>query len=351
MTKIKSVEEAVRMIEVCAIKEGEATENGDYKTNNKYARYEANCIEYLYKHGQLHALCSYLKHDNHSVRLSAAYALLPLYEEDCKKVLYELAKGDYGVCGLDAEMILKQWNAGELKFPYQADWGKKSSLKKEEKSSVDINNKVEQEKSEYFSPDTLRLSQLFECPPTGDNDLRNEQSRFYVSFDPVKQEIKIRVNTFVNPYTQDVETVYQERLERFETFKHIATISADEPSKLGFMQIVLTIHKENATDDVLIQIKDVIYVTFNEWKQNESLVWFKAEYHKGVSYFEGSWWMPCRAIIKNQCGYERYDFSDEMKYDEDMWEIANGEYDKFENSDSFALISSKEFQDMWEATK
>jgi len=40
-----------------------------------------------------------------------------------------------------------------------------------------------------------------------------------------------------------------------------------------------------------------------------------------------------------------------MKYDEDMWEIANGEYDKFENSDSFALISSKEFQDMWEATK
>ena len=122
MTRIKSVEEAVQMIEVCAIKEGEATENGDYKTNNKYARHEANCIEYLYKHGQLQALCSYLKHDNHSVRLSAAYALLPLYEEDCKKVLYELAKGDYGVCGLDAEMILKQWNAGELKFPYQADW-------------------------------------------------------------------------------------------------------------------------------------------------------------------------------------------------------------------------------------
>ena len=34
MTKIKSVEEAVKMIEVCAIKEYEATENGDYKTNN-----------------------------------------------------------------------------------------------------------------------------------------------------------------------------------------------------------------------------------------------------------------------------------------------------------------------------
>ena len=323
MTRIKSVEEAVQMIEVCAIKEGEATENGDYKTNNKYARHEANCIEYLYKHGQLQALCSYLKHDNHSVRLSAAYALLPLYEEDCKKVLYELAK----------------------------DWSKKSSPKKEEQTSADIDNKVEQEKSEYFSLDILRLSQIFECPLTGDNDLRNEQSGFYVLFDPVKQKIEIRVNTFVNPYTQEVETVYQERLDRFKVFEQVATIEANEPSKLGFMQIVLTIPTEKATNDVLTQLKNTIYSIYNEWRQNESLVWFKAEYHKGVSYFEGSWWMPCRAIIKNQCGYERYDFSDEMKFDEEMWDIVQGEYDEFENSDSFVLIDGKDFQEMWETTE
>lgn len=351
MARLKSIEDAVRMIEVCAIKEGEATENGDYKTNNKYARYEAKCVKYLFEHNQLMALHDYLRHENHRVRLSAAYVLLPLYEEESKNVLQEIAEGNYGFSGLSAEMILKQWYAGELKFPYQADWGKKSSPKKEEKPSVDIDHKEEQKKSEDFSPETLWLSQIFECPPTGDNDLRNEQAEFYVSFEPTKQEIEIRVNTFVNPYTQDVETVYQERLERFKAFENVATIEANEPSKLGFMQIVLTIPKEKATNEVLTQLKNTIYSIYNEWKQNESLVWFKVKYHKGISYFEGSWWYPLRAIIKNRRGYERYDFSDEMKFDEEMWDIVQGEYDGFENSDSFALIDGKDFQEMWETTE
>ena len=181
--------------------------------------------------------------------------------------------------------------------------------------------------------------------------MHNEQAGFHVSFEPAKQEIEIRVNTFVNPYMQDVKSAYQERVERFKAFEPFATISADEPSKLGFMQIVLTISKEKATDDVLLKIKDVIYAIYRQWKQNESLVWFKVKYHKGVSYFEGSWWYPLRAIIKNGRGYERYDFSDEMKFDEEMWEIVQGEYDEFENSDSFVLIDGKVFQEMWEATE
>jgi hypothetical protein len=101
----------------------------------------------------------------------------------------------------------------------------------------------------------------------------------------------------------------------------------------------------------LIKIKDVIYTIFNEWKPNESLVWFKVNYHKGISYFEGSWWYPHRAIIMNGRGYERYDFSDEMKFDEEMWEIVQGEFDELENSDSFALIDGKDFQEMWESTE
>lgn len=327
--------------------------NGDAKTGNKFAQIQNKALIFLYEHGSLAALQPMLSHDDFNVRLYAAYALLPLFEEECKEVLLKIANGDYriyGIQGLNAEMTLKAWENAELYYPYQSEFGKKPSPIEEDKTSSKANNIEGAERKEEFSLETLRLSRIFECPPTGDNDLRNEQSGFYVSFDPVKQEIKIRVNTFVNPYTQDVKRVYQERLERFETFKHIATISADEPSKLGFMQIVLTIHKENATDDVLIQIKDVIYVTFNEWKQNESLVWFKAEYHRAVCYFEGSWWMPHRAIVKKKRGYERYDFSDEMKFDEEMWEIANDEYDKFENSDSFALIDSKEFQKIWETT-
>ena len=61
--------------------------------------------------------------------------------------------------------------------------------------------------------------------------------------------------------------------------------------------------------------------------------------------------MPHRAVIKNRRGYERYDFSDELKFDEEMWEIVQGEYDGFENSDQFALITSKDFQDIWETTE
>ena len=34
MTRLKSIEDAVRMIEVCAIKEGEATENGDNRSGD-----------------------------------------------------------------------------------------------------------------------------------------------------------------------------------------------------------------------------------------------------------------------------------------------------------------------------
>jgi hypothetical protein len=265
--------------------------------------------------------------------------------------LSEIVNGDYGVQCMNAKRILMNWEKGDLIFPYLTDSGKMSIPNQEDLPYNRANNIKKKEKNDGFSPETLRLSQIFECPPTGDNDLRNEQAGFYVSFEPTKQEIEIRVNTFVNPYTQDVETVYQERLERFKTFEQVATIEANEPSRLGFMQIVLTLPKGKATNVVLTQLKDTIYSIYNEWKPNESLVWFKVNYHKGISYFEGSWWMPLRAIIKNRRGYERYDFSDEMKFDEEMWEIVQGEFDELENSDSFALIDGKDFQEMWESTE
>ena len=116
------------------------------------------------------------------------------------------------------------------------------------------------------------------------------------------------------------------------------------------MQIVLTIPEKKATDDILLEIKDAIDWNYREWKPNESLVWFKVKYHKGISYFEGSWWYPHRAVIKNRRGYERYDFSDEMTFDEEMWDIVQGEYDEFEYSDSFALIDSEEFHTQWNIT-
>ena len=351
MNKITSVEEALQLFENITIKRGSALDADDFKTYNKQFTQVHKCIMYLYEHQQIHLLRIYFKHNNQHVRYSAASALLPLYEEESTHILSDIASGNYGLLSLNAKRTLMMWRDGELKFPYQTNSEKKSAPQKEDKPSADIDNNVEQKKSEDFSPETLRLSQIFECTPTGDNDLHNEQAGFYVSFEPTKQEIEIRVNTFVNPYTQNVETVYQDRLERFKAFEQVATIEANEPSKLGFMQIVLTIPKEKATNVVLAQLKDTIYSIYNEWKPNESLVWFKVNYHKGISYFEGSWWMPLRAIIKNRRGYERYDFSDEMKFDEEMWEIVQGEFDELENSDSCALIDGKDFQEMWESTE
>lgn len=352
MKKITSAEEALHSFEDFTIKRGFALDADDFKTYNKQFSQVHKCIMYLYEKQQIHLLRIYLKHNNQHVRFSAASALLPLYEKECTKILSDIALGNYGLLSLNAKTTLMMWHKGELRFPYQTNSSKKSAPQNEDKTLVKLSNKkVEQEISEDFSPETLRLSQIFECPPTGDNDLRNEQAGFYVSFEPTKLEIEIRVNTFVNPYTQDVETVYQERLECFKAFENVATIEANEPSKLGFMQIVLTIPKEKATNEVLTQLKDTIYSIYNEWKQNESLVWFKVKYHKGISYFEGSWWYPLRAIIKNRRGYVRYDFSDELKFDEDMWEIVQGEYDEFENSDSFVLIDGKVFQEMWETTE
>jgi hypothetical protein len=351
MTKIKSVEEALQLFEEYTIKRGYALDADDFKTYNKLFSQVQKCKMYLYEMQQIHLLHLLFMHKNQHVRFSAASALLPLYEEECTKILSDIASGNHGLLSLNAQTTLMMWRDGELKFPCQINSDKETVPQMENKSSIEVNNKVEHVKSEEFSPEILRLSRLFECPPTSDTEIRNEECEFYIRFSPATEKITININTFVNPYTQEVETVCQERLKRFKSFAQVATIEANEPSKLGFMQIVLTIVNDKATDDVLTQIKEVIYTTFSEWKPNESRVWFKTEYHEAICYFEGQWWMPTRAVIKNGEKYERYDFSDEMKYDEQMWEIAQGEYDELETSDSFALIGHDAFQRIWDNTE
>jgi nitrogen fixation-related uncharacterized protein len=39
-----------------------------------------------------------------------------------------------------------------------------------------------------------------------------------------------------------------------------------------------------------------------------------------------------------------------MKFDEKMWDIVKGDYDDLENTESFALIDAKEFEDIWKKT-
>ncbi len=205
-----------------------------------------------------------------------------------------------------------------------------------------------------------RLTQIFGLEPIGKHNLLNKEINFIVTYAPKEKTVEIRINTFVNPYTQDVEKVYQERIDRISAFTEVCedktildmvTIQANEPSKLGSMQIVVTIEESWATDDVLTRLKDIIYQIHSEQVPNESLVWFKSEYNDNICYFEGNmWWYPKRAVIMGEEEYERLDFSDEMNYDEEMWYIVEGEYDQMESYDSFELISSQEFQNIWEKT-
>ena len=146
--------------------------------------------------------------------------------------------------------------------------------------------------------------------------------------------------------------MYMERLSRLVFLKQTATINADKPSKLGSMQIKLSMPVAAATDEVLMRLKDVIFQAHSEQAPNESLVWFKSEYYDDICYFEGDlWWGPCRAVIMGEDGFERYEFSDELKYDMRMWDIVTGDYDRLEDSEAFELISSTEFNRIWNETE
>lgn len=360
--KIQSVEEAVKTIEESAIIRGAAIMNGDAKTGNKYLSILNKALVYLYEHDSLAALKPLLSHSDFNVREYVAYALLPLFEEKCKEVLSEIANGDpkiFEIQGFNAEMTLLWWDIGGLRYPYQPDFYKKPSEEVDKKfweaflSRHKPDSTLEKEENPTVPASlSLRLSKVFGFSLEEDDfEKVSEELGVYILYDTDTHEIVFRVNTFVNPYTQDVKSVYQKRVERFKAFESMAKVSADKPSKLGFMQIVLTIHEEKATDDVLFQIKHAIDENNREWKPNASLVWFKVEYNGATCYFESEQSYPTRAVIKGRHEYERYDFSDETKYNEKMWEIVEREFDEFEYSDSFALIDSKEFQLIWNQTK
>lgn len=157
--KIKSVEEALQLFEDCTIKRGVAIDADDVKTYNKLLPTVYNCIVYLYDNQQLNLLYKFLKHNNSYVRSFAAYALLPLFENECVKVLHEIANGNYGIQGLNAETTLMMWRDGELKFPYQDNWGKTSHSKQEDNASVEVSKKKKNKRKVKSS-----LQRFFVCP-------------------------------------------------------------------------------------------------------------------------------------------------------------------------------------------
>ena len=116
MKTIKSQEEALRLFEENSIKQAQTLETGNYKLGNRCFDNKIKCLSYLYKTNGMGMLEQLLSHENVGVRESASYAYLSVCPKKGEEVLSEIANGSYGIHSFNAEMILKEWKKGELKF-------------------------------------------------------------------------------------------------------------------------------------------------------------------------------------------------------------------------------------------
>ncbi len=115
MRKIKDIETALAVFEEAAIKQAEATEEGDYKSGNKRYNEITKAAEYIKSEGSIDNLRGFLSHDSIGVRMWAAYYLLPVDEKEGERVLKEIAKSS-GIHALTADTTLSEWKKGNLNF-------------------------------------------------------------------------------------------------------------------------------------------------------------------------------------------------------------------------------------------
>ena len=205
-----------------------------------------------------------------------------------------------------------------------------------------------------------RLSEVFESSPTSNSEIRNEEKGFCVTYNLDDRELLIRLYLFVNPYTQNVENVYQQWLDRLNYFtkvilykkpiQEVARIDADKPNRLGFMHVELTILEHIVLGEGIERVKDAIFQIYEEQIPYESLVWFKAEYKGHTCFFEYGRWAFKRAIVMGESGYQRCDFANNKNNTVEKQDTLAGILNELENSDSFELISSATFQEVWDKT-
>lgn len=88
----------------------------DSKRTNKLYEINFNNFKRLKSLGDegIEKLFNLLKYNNDYVRYSAAVHLLSIKENEAKTVLYELSICS-GIFGFSIEMLLKEWNKGNLR--------------------------------------------------------------------------------------------------------------------------------------------------------------------------------------------------------------------------------------------
>jgi hypothetical protein len=101
-----------------AKRHGEATDCGDNKTANKQYKVIEKCYSELMAHGEvgIRELIPLLDDPNNFVRLWAASHLLHVEPTRAKQILANLSGIKGSLVGFNADMVLKEWEKGDLKF-------------------------------------------------------------------------------------------------------------------------------------------------------------------------------------------------------------------------------------------
>jgi len=100
-----------------ASRHGQATEAGDSRTANKSADVVAHVHTELRHRGLREALLPLLEHPDPGVRCWAGSHVLEFAPDAAEGVLSSLARQQGSLISFSAEMTLKVWRQGQLKFP------------------------------------------------------------------------------------------------------------------------------------------------------------------------------------------------------------------------------------------
>jgi len=109
----------VQMFRAVASGRGAALEKADPKTANRLYRQMAKLYAEI-KHRGTQAqrqILPLLDDEDASVRASAATYALEFDARAAEPVLEKIDREERNLCGLTAQMVLKQWKAGKLRFP------------------------------------------------------------------------------------------------------------------------------------------------------------------------------------------------------------------------------------------
>lgn len=113
MRKFKNTEEALSIFVENAIIYGETTMNGDYRKCNGSYNKIMKCFSYMEKCDCILTLSQFLHHNDISVRLWAAYALLFFSPVEAAATLKHLSH-NAGIMANDARVLLDEFKAGNI---------------------------------------------------------------------------------------------------------------------------------------------------------------------------------------------------------------------------------------------